>query len=72
MINTVCPEIMVKPGEFIKNTILPVVFNYDCVVSKSLTLNSIKDLSIYLNRSFKNIYLGTSASGLDEYLTIIQ
>jgi SAM-dependent methyltransferase len=72
MINTIYPPVLVKPTEFIKNEFLPNFFNYDCVISESLTLEKIKLLTKNLSRSCINIKLKNSTSGLNEYLTIIR
>jgi 2-polyprenyl-3-methyl-5-hydroxy-6-metoxy-1,4-benzoquinol methylase len=71
MINTIYPPILVIPTEFIKNVFLPKIFNYDCVISESLTLKKIKLLENTLSKKIINIKIENSVSGMDEYLTII-
>ena len=72
MVNTIYPSILVKPTEYIKNEFLPNFFNYDCVISESLTLEKIKLLNNSLSRKCINIKLENSVSGMNEYLTVIR
>ena len=57
---------------YIKNYFLPNIFNYDCVISESLTLEKIKLLANALSRKCVNIKLEKNVIGMNEYLTIIR
>jgi hypothetical protein len=72
MVNTIYPSIMVKPTEYIKNDLLPNMFDYDCVIAESLTLEKIELLTNALSRKCINIKIDNSICNMDEYLTILR
>lgn len=69
MINTIVPDILCDVATQIKTTLLPYQKN---ITRKSLSLQKINTLEMYLGRTITNINICKSLSGFDEYLTIIR
>lgn len=55
-----------------KTNYKPNIFNYDCVIAESLTLEKIELLTNSLSRKSINIKLENNVIGMNEYLTIIR
>jgi 2-polyprenyl-3-methyl-5-hydroxy-6-metoxy-1,4-benzoquinol methylase len=72
MCNTVVIESLSPPLEFVKSSVLPIVFNNDSMKGQSLTIDKIEFLERQLNVSITNIKIASTAFIFDQYLTILR